>query len=72
MCVELFEIHFNGENKTVPVDSPEANFTISNGGVQPFLDGEIYLLDFANNKIEVPCLFHIPGEFHFNNKRRKK
>ena len=73
MCVKLFEIHFNEENKTVPVDSPEANFTISiYRGLQPFLEGEIYLLDLENNKTEVPCVFHIPGEFHFNNEPLNK
>ena len=79
MCVELFEIHFNGKNKTVPVDSPAANFTvpvnlpvtdftISNEELEPFLKGEVYFLDFEKNRSEVPCFFRIPGEFHFNNK----
>ena len=62
MCVESYQVHFNGENKTVPVDSPEANFTISNEEFQQSYDGEIYLLDFEENSGDVPCDFDIPGE----------
>ena len=62
MCVESYKIHFNGENKTVPVNSPEANFTISSEEVHLSFQGEIYLLDFEENSGELPCDFNIPGE----------
>ena len=63
MCVESYEIHFNGESKTVPVDSPEANFTINIEKFHSFFEGEIYLLDFEENSGGVPCDFNIPGAF---------
>ena len=66
MCVEGYQIEFNGENKSVSLESPTANFVINVSEDQPLLNEIIvYTLDFENRTGNVPCNFNIPGEFPY-------
>ena len=64
MCVVGYVIQFNGENRTVPVSSPSATFTINLTQGHP-LNKEImvYTLDYENRTGRIPCTFNIPGKF---------
>ena len=64
MCVEGYQIQFNGESENVSLSSPVANFTISDGEGQS-VQNEIvvHTLDYENRKSLVPCTYSIPGEF---------
>ena len=63
MCVEGYQIQFNGEIKNVSLSSPSANFTISDGEGQSVQNEiVIYTLDYENRIGLVPCTFNIPGE----------
>ena len=76
MCVEGYQIQFNGKIVNVSLSSPSANFTISNGE-GPSVQNEIliYTLDYENRMGQMPCTYSISGEFllmhmilHFANK----
>ena len=64
ICVEGYQIQFNGENQNVSLSSPSANFIISNGERQS-VQNEIvvYTLDYENRTSQMPCTYNIPGEF---------
>ena len=63
MCVVGYEIQFNGESKSVSLESPSANFTISTAEGQPFQKEIIvYTLDSENRTGQTPCVFSISGE----------
>ena len=62
MCVEGYQVHFNGESESVSLSSPSANFTISDG--QSVVNEiVVYTLDYENRTGQVPCTYSIPGEF---------
>ena len=64
MCVEGYQIQFNGESKNVSLSSPSASFTISDGEGQSVQDEiVVYTLDYENRICQVPCTFNISGEF---------
>ena len=64
MCVEGYQIQFNGESKTVSLSSPSANFTVNSGEGQS-VQNEIvvYTLDHENRAGQVPCTYNITGEY---------
>ena len=63
MCVVGYLIQFNGENKTVSLDSPSANFTVSVEEGQPLPnDIVVYTLDYENRTGQIPCNSKIVGE----------
>ena len=68
MCVEGYQIQFNGENKSVSLESPTANFVINVSDGQPLLNEIIvYTLDFENRTGNVLCNFNVLGEFPYMN-----
>ena len=64
MCVEGYQIQFNGESKNVSLSSPSASFTISDGEGQPVQDEiVVHTLDYENRICQMPCTSNISGEF---------
>ena len=64
MCVEGYQIQFNGESENVSFSSPSAIFTISDGeGESVPNEIVVYTLDYENRTGQVPCIYTIPGEF---------
>ena len=63
MCVNRYEIQFNGQSEIVSLESPAAIFVISDGE-QPVLNQiTVNTIDYENRIGQVPCNFSIPGEF---------
>ena len=62
MCVVRYLIQFNGENRTVPVNSPSAEFpvTITQGNTSD-IEVVVYTLDYENRTGQMPCIL-IAGE----------
>ena len=66
MCAVDFLVQFDGENKTVPIDSPSVNFTIGNEGEKYLLEGMIYTVDNESRIGQIPCSFIISGTWIIN------
>ena len=64
LCVEGYQIQFNGETENVSLTSPSANFTVGDGeGSSVLNEIMVYTLDSENRIGQVPCTYTIPGEF---------